>query len=107
MTKERWQEIKVKIKNNFSVEAEYIEDLEPGEAEVLEFDGPQGKMKVRFVTKPKMLDKKTMYSNRPGADIKVDYVYSEDEFVSYLEVFVWSEPQDDWQKLEGDSLFEE
>lgn len=105
MTKERWQEIKLQIKDSFGLDNEYEEALNPGTAEVLEFKGPQGKMKVRFVEKPRVLDKKTAYSNRIGSGVKVDYVYSETDFVSHLEIFVWSEERNDWQKLEVQSLF--
>lgn len=105
MTTERWQDIKAQIKQNFGIEDEYTEELDPGMAEVLEFIGPQGKMQVRFVTKPRVLDKKTMYSNRPGSDVRVDYVFSDTEFSSHLEVFIWSEARGDWQKMDGEALF--
>ncbi|PIR07010.1 MAG: hypothetical protein COV55_01120 [Candidatus Komeilibacteria bacterium CG11_big_fil_rev_8_21_14_0_20_36_20] len=105
MTEERWREIKHQIKESFSIENEYSEELSPGAVEVVEFVGPQGKTQMRFVTKPKVLDKKTTYSNRAGSDVKVDYIYSEDENVSYLEIFIWSEDKDDWQKVDADSLF--
>ena len=106
MTKERWQEIKIQVKNNFEIIDQYQEELDPGAAEVLEFVGPQGKIKLKFITKPKLLDKKTMYSNRAGSGVKVDYVYSPDETVNYLEVWQWSDSADDWHKLEGESLFQ-
>ncbi|MCD4760694.1 hypothetical protein K8R42_02235, partial [bacterium] len=64
MTNERWQEILANLRENFNISDEYEEDMDPGTAEAVEFEGPQGKMKVRFVTKPKLLDKKTSYSNR-------------------------------------------
>ena len=105
MTKERWQEIKAHIKENFGIEDEYEQDTEPGIAELIEFVGPEGRMLVSFVTKPKLLDKKTSFSNRAGSDVKVDYIFSEDEFVSYLEVYKWSEDKDDWIKLDSDDLF--
>jgi len=105
MTKERWQEIKANIKENFGIEDNYEQDLEPGIAELIEFTGPEGKMLLRFITKPKLLDKKTSFSNRAGSDVKVDYVYSEDETVSYLEVYSWSEDKDDWIKLDAEALF--
>ena len=103
MNKEKWEEISKKIKNNFEVEDDYLEDLDPGQADVIEFNGPQGKLKVRFITRPKMLDKKTTYSNRVGSDVKVDYVFSDTEEVNHLEVFTWVEG--DWKKIEGDNLF--
>lgn len=105
MTKEKWNEIKALVKENFGIEDQYQEDLEPGIAEILEFKGPNGKMLVRFVTKPKLLDKKTSFSNRAGSNVKVDYVFSEEEFISYLEVYNWSDEQDDWVKLESTNLF--
>ena len=105
MTKERWVEIKAQIRQNFGIEDEYTEDLDPGIAEIVEFNGPQGSMQVQFITKPKMLDKKTTYSNRPGSDIRVDYVFSDKESVSHLKAYVWSEEKDDWQKLDTEALF--
>lgn len=105
MTTERWQEIKANIKQNFSIEDNYEEDLEPGIAELIEFIGPQGRTLLRFVTKPKLLDKKTSFSNRAGSDVKVDYVYSDEETVSYLEVYNWSEDKDDWIKLDVEASF--
>ena len=105
MREERFNEIKSQIKQSFDILDEYQEDLDPGEAEVLEFDGPNGKMMVKYVTRPKMLDKKTSYSNRPGSAVQVDYVFSEDEFVSHLEVYSWSDQKGDWQKVEADALF--
>ncbi|MBT6691294.1 hypothetical protein HOB10_03110 [Candidatus Parcubacteria bacterium] len=105
MTETKWKEIKQQLRDNFEIEDEYEEDFNPGVSEALEFTGPQGKMKVRFVVKPRMLDKKTEYSNRAGSNVKVEYVYSEDEFVSYLEAFTWSDASNDWQKIESEALF--
>ena len=105
MTKDRWQEIKNQIKESFEVFDEYSEELDPGQAEVIEFLSPQGKMMAKFITKPKLLDKKTIYSNRAGSGVKVDYIYSQDDFVSYLEAFIYSDEEDKWRKLEIDNLF--
>lgn len=105
MTEERWLQVKNQIKTSFGIEDEYSEDLDPGYAEVLEFNGPSAKMKVKFVVRPKFLDKKTSYSNRAGSNVKVDYVYSEEEFVSHMEVYNWSEDKDGWIKVEGEALF--
>ncbi|MBU1203325.1 hypothetical protein KKH39_04775 [Patescibacteria group bacterium] len=105
MTKDRWKELKIQIRQTFGFENEYQEDLAPGTVEVIEFSGPSGKMMVKFVTRPKVLDKKTSYSNRPGSAITVDYVYSEDEFVSHLEIYQWQESSESWDKLNNESLF--
>lgn len=105
MNIDRWKEIKINIKNTFDVIEEYEEDLDPGTADVVEFDGPNGKMQIRFVTKPKMLDKKTSYSNRAGSAVKVDYVFSETEFTSHIEAYIWSDSDQEWKKMEAESLF--
>ena len=105
MTKERWKELRANIKENFGIEDEYEEDLEPGIAEIIEFTGAEGKMLMRFVTRPKVLDKKTSFSNRAGSDVKVEYVYSEDETNSYLEIYTWSNDKDDWVKLDVEERF--
>ena len=68
-------------KENFEISnegEEEIEDIPNSKLEFIEFDGPLGKMRLEFITKPKVLDKKTLYSGRIGSDVKVDYVYSED-----------------------------
>lgn len=105
MTKERWEELKREIKNKFEITDEYREDLEPGEADVVEFNGPTGQIKVRYVTKPKLLDKKTTYSNRVGSGVKVDYVFSDSEFVSHVEAYTLSPETNEWQKIEAQTLF--
>jgi len=105
MTKARWQEIKAHIKENFGIEDQYEQDLEPGVAEIMEFIGPQGRMLARFVTKPKVVDKKTSFSNRAGSAVQVEYVYSDKEMVTYFEAYTWSDDKDDWIKLDSEALF--
>jgi len=105
MTKEKWKEIKIHINNSFGIIEESKEDLDPGVAEIVEFDGPKGRMLLRFVSKPKVLDKKTSYSNRAGSAVKVDYVFSDTEFSSHLELYLWSEEKDEWSKIDAESIF--
>ncbi|PWB38405.1 MAG: hypothetical protein C3F02_03560 [Parcubacteria group bacterium] len=105
MTKERWQEIVAQIKTGFSVEEQYQEDLDPGQAEIIEFSGPAGRIRLRFVTRPKLLDKKTAYSNRIGSGVNVDYVYSDSETVSHMEAYRWSDVRSDWEKFSAEDLF--
>lgn len=105
MTTERWQEIKAQIKANFALLDQYEEDLSPGRAEVLEFSGPAGKFKIKCITRPKLLDKKTDYSNRIGSNVRVDYVYSDTETVSHIEAYQWSDARQDWEKFSADAMF--
>lgn len=105
MTPDRWEEVRKLISNQFEVTDEYSLELDPGTADVLEFISPLGKLQVRFVKKPKVLDTKTTYSNRVGSDVKVEQVLSDEETVSHLEVFKWDDAKDDWSEFSADGLF--
>jgi len=89
MTIEKWGDIKEKIKSSFEVlDESVIKDEERFEkTEIIEFNGPMGKMKVEWITRPKVLDKKTNYSNRIGSSVSVDYVYSDNEVTHTFKVY--------------------
>lgn len=103
MHPDKWPEIKEKIKSSFVVAAERLEkDEERSEqTEILEFQGPLGKMKVEWISRPKVLNTKTHYSNRIGSNVQVDYIYSPDELTHTLKVYQWDEARGDWQKVES------
>ena len=105
MTADKWADTRDKIKSTFTILDEYEEDLDPGVSDVLEFEGPAGKLRARFLTRPKVTGKKTLYSNRIGGDTRVDYEFSENEEVCHLEVSRWNESTNDWEELRGSSLF--
>jgi len=104
MNAEKWQEIKQRVLQSFSDAQQYQEDLDPGTAEVLEFNSPIGKLQVRYITRPRVLDKKTSFSKRAGSDVKVDYVYSEDEMVNHLEIKQYNQDTDNWQNIDASQL---
>ncbi|MBU0636952.1 MAG: hypothetical protein ABH818_00860 [Patescibacteria group bacterium] len=104
MTKERWQDIVEKIKDNFSIEEHSQKHLDEAgglDIDYIIFKGPLGKMKLEFISKPVILDKKTKYSNRIGAQIEIEYVYSQTEKSFKLKVFKWDEAIGDWQEIEA------
>lgn len=104
MTIEKWQEIKDKIKSNFQIINEDCESNEERreDIEMIEFNGPMGKMKVEWITRPKVIDKKTQYSNRIGSSVSVDYVYSQDEVTHIFKVYQWNAAAEDWQEIKAD-----
>lgn len=106
MHPDKWEEIKGKIKNNFEVLDEHLEKNEKRkeDIEIIEFNGPLGKMKVEWITRPKVLDKKTQYSRRIGSDVSVDYVYSEDEVTYTFKVYKWSEIKNDWEEIDASAF---
>ncbi|MDD5031751.1 MAG: hypothetical protein PHR36_01765 [Patescibacteria group bacterium] len=104
MTEERWKDIVGNVKDKFKVEDEGREHLdEQGgvDIEFIIFTGPLGKIKLEFITKPVVLDKKTNYSNRIGSETKVNYVYSESEKTNRLVAYKWEDGQEEWVEIEA------
>lgn len=68
------------------------------------FKGPLGMMKLEFITKPAILDKKTTYSRRIGSETKVDYIYSDTEKSSKFIAYKWNEDQEAWVEIDSKSF---
>jgi hypothetical protein len=107
MTQEKWEDIKGKIKDGFTVEDEGRETFEDEggmEIEYIIFEGPLGKMKLEFIAKPIVLDRKTIYSSRIGSGTTVEYVYSKDEKSYRLEAYKWNDESDDWMEMKAEKF---
>lgn len=100
---DKWQEIKEKILHDFEVlnQTEEKDEERRENIEIIEFNGPMGKMRVEWITRPKVLNKKTQYSRRIGGNVSVDYVYSEDEVTHTFKVYKWSDIKDDWEEIDA------
>lgn len=108
MTEERWQEIKGQILDTFTIIQQLKEPLAPpqrGEREVLEFNGPQGHLKLERIKRPVVLGKKTIGSKRIGGYTAVEYQYSETEFSNEVAVWRWDESSQAWQEIKVQSFF--
>ncbi len=106
MLPERWLELKQEIKQKFDLEDEYSEELDhDGSQEVLEFTSPMGRIKLCFAKNPKVLDKKTTYSNRIGSGVSVEYIYDPENFTYHLDAFLWSDDNAQWEKIENQNAF--
>ena len=107
MHKERWQKIKDNILDNFEVEdngATHVNDEGGIDIEYIVFQSPLGRVRLEFITKPVILDKKTTYSKRIGSETAVEYIYSEDEKAQILMVYKWDEDNEEWTEID-DSMF--
>ena len=105
---EKWISVVGNIKDNFTLINEgkfHIDDEGGVDIEYIEFEGPLGLMRLEFIAKPVILDKKTIYSNRIGSETKIDYVYSADEKSHVLAVYKWDDNQNDWLEVDNDNLF--
>ena len=104
MLPEKWRGIVGNIKDNFKVEEdgkERFEDEGGTEIEYIIFKGPLGRMKLEFISKPVVLDRKTKYSKRIGSETVVDYIYSPDEKSHKLKAYKWDEAMSEWVEMEA------
>ena len=107
MTIERWEDIKGNIKDNFEVESEGKENHDDDggvDVEFIEFKGPLGLMRIEFISKPVIIDKKTSYSRRIGSETAVEYVYSGTERSYKMNAYKWSEEKEEWMEIEAGNL---
>lgn len=103
MRPEKWLEIKDKVKEKFKILEQYDENNEERreEKQVIIFEGPLGLIKLEYIKRPVVLDKKTNYSRRIGGMVEVDYIYSEDEFSYTLKTFIFDQPNQAWQEIKA------
>ncbi len=107
MTKEKWEEIKGQIKDNFTVSSEGKEQGEV-EGEIIEFiewEGKDGKeWRAEWHNRPKIKEKKTIYSHRVGAAGVEQFTYDDEERVQFVKFFSRADRSEEWQEVEADSL---
>jgi len=104
MTREKWDSIIDNIKTNFKVaeSSNNHSEKEGGiDIEYIIFTGPLGLMKLEYITRPVIEDKKVLYSNRIGSESKVEYIYSKNEKSSKMKAYKWDEERDDWIEIEA------
>ncbi|MBL7058282.1 hypothetical protein ISS03_03000 [Patescibacteria group bacterium] len=102
MTKERWNDIISDIKDKFEVidmGTEHSEEEGGVQIEYISFKNPIGEVRLELITKPVVLDKKVMYSNRIGAESNITYIYSETDFQSHFMAYRWNSETNDWEEL--------
>ena len=107
MTQDKWDNIKDNIQEKFEVEDKgniHLDEHGGVDIEYIVFVGPLGRMRLEFIVRPILLDKKTIYARRIGAETKIDYVYSQTEKSHKLVVYKWDDDRDDWIEME-DSMF--
>lgn len=108
MLPEKWENVVGNIKDNFTINDEgksHIDEEGGVDIEFIEFEGPLGLMRLEFISRPVVLDKKTIYSRRIGSDTKVDYVYSETEKSHKLIIYKWDDNENDWLEVDDKNLF--
>jgi len=106
MTKDKWLDLKDKIKDKFGIEDQRVEKLEEGEGkrEIVEFSGPLGKMKIECIIRPKVLEKKVHYTHRQGSTAEVEYITSASEKTYKIGIYRWDTAGQDWEEIKAESL---
>jgi len=107
MLPEKWENLIGDVKDKFEVEEqgkEHLDEQGGTDIEFIIFKNPLGRIKLEYITKPVVLDKKTNYSQRIGSRMNVEYVYSPDEKTHRLVVYKWNEIQNDWVEINADSF---
>jgi len=98
------------VKEKFGMEKHSREDYleqghKRGEMEVLVFNGPLGKMKLEFIKKPRVLEKK-VHSHRRKAGAITEYVLSDTEFSYKLLAYRWNEKNQNWEEIMPESFLD-
>ncbi|MEI8361182.1 MAG: hypothetical protein WCG01_03580 [bacterium] len=109
MTEQKWQEIKGNIQDMFKVveiDSEQLEEDGGINIEWIIFDGPLGRMRLEFESRPMIIDKKTNYSNRIGSETAVTYTYSPHERSTEFAVFKWDEGQEVWVEYSAENFLQ-
>lgn len=104
MSPDKWEEIKELAKKSFEVLETGKSENEGVITEELIFNGPLGKMKLQFVSKPLVLSKKVHYSKRMGDTAKVDYVTSDTEKTNTLFAYKWDQASENWAEIDAASF---
>ncbi len=104
MREDKWLDTKAMVKSKFEILSEgkeQIEDIPNATRDFVEFQSPQGRMRLEYVVRPAVIDKKTTYSKLGGRAGQVDYIYSPDEFVQKMQAFKWSEELGQWEEIKA------
>jgi len=114
MTDDKWQQLVEMAQKNFKNAKLSADDLVmdtpdgpkvQGTEDVLQFTTPVGKFKLVRENRPVVLEKKMLYSHRPGDTAHAEYKLSETEFSHKLRVYNEIDGEiDEWEEVTLDKL---
>lgn len=105
MTKEKWGIVLENIERKFEILDRGIDEGYGQRTEWIEFENPQGKMRLEWIEKPRMTGFKTAYSKRLGTSAgKVEQTESKSEKVNFVRAYIFSEEKNDWEEMKADAL---
>ena len=106
MTYERWQELKERVTKQMPNAKTGTEGLPdgPGHREFIEAATPMGRMRLELWVRPKVLERKTLYSHRMNSAATVQYTYDESEHSLTFKAFRWDEGEADWLEVKPEAV---
>lgn len=106
MTEERWQDVKAKLEETFTIDdqGQSNEDIE--HIEWVAFSTKDGKkMLMEWHDKPKKIGERGMASKRIGADVTIEAKYSDTERTQFIVLKTWDPAQESWVELDDPGSF--
>jgi hypothetical protein len=101
MQDEQWKDVIGRIQDTFRVLDHEVTrgDELTGDVESIEFETPQGKMKLERTSKPRVVGKTAIGSKRIGSSSTVKYQYSETDRVHTVKAYRWEDEA--WMEISG------
>jgi len=99
MQDEQWKDVIGRIQDTFNVLNHQVTrgDEFTGDIESIEFETPQGKMKLERTSKPRVVGKTAIGSKRIGSSSTVKYQYSETDKIHTMKAYRWQ--NEEWSEI--------
>lgn len=103
MNQEKWHELLIRIEKNFTVldNGKETGKVEGESIEYIEWEMPGKQIRAEAHTRPRLMDKKTLYSRRIGSQTKEERIYSDEEMVFFVNFFERFNDDDEWQEMKA------
>lgn len=102
MQDEQWRDTVTRIEDTFKVTRHEVVrgDEVSGDTETIEFETPQGRMKLERTSRPRVIGKSGLASNRIGSGATIKYEYSATEKIHSVTAFRWNESEQGWAAID-------
>lgn len=112
MNSSKWENLIFLAEEKFGIDKKYKEEFEVaelstgekimGQRQIVEFQGPLGRIRLEKNSRPKIIDKKVLHTKRIGGRVVVDFVYSEEEKVENLKIYRFK--NDQWVEIRPEDM---
>ncbi len=103
MNDEQWKETVGRIQDTFRVISHEMVrgDELTGDVETIEFESPQGRMKLERTSKPRIVGQSALGSKRIGGSVSVKYQYSPTDRVNTVKAYRMEPGSGEWTEVGG------